>query len=76
MVRSSLLPPVRFLDRPGPPWVALNWLFTLKSTSVFSEVVAAKIMLPPSPPSPPSGPPFGMYFSRRKLTQPLPPRPA
>src|SRR6185437_2970703 len=33
------------------------------------------ITLPPSPPSPPSGPPRGMYFSRRKLTQPLPPWP-
>src|SRR5579885_147681 len=33
-------------------------------------------MLPPSPPSPPSGPPKGMCFSRRKLTQPSPPSPA
>ena len=32
--------------------------------------------LPPRPPSPPSGPPFGTYFSRRKLTTPEPPRPA
>ena len=28
------------------------------------------------PPSPPSGPPFGTYFSRRKLSAPSPPRPA
>src|SRR5262245_9342093 len=34
------------------------------------------MILPPSPPSPPSGPPRGMYFSRRKLMQPSPPRPA
>src|SRR4051812_9997637 len=33
------------------------------------------MILPPSPPSPPSGPPCGTYFSRRKLTQPFPPRP-
>src|SRR6187401_3506257 len=33
------------------------------------------ITLPPAPSSPPSGPPLGPYFSRRKLTQPLPPRP-
>src|SRR5512135_3712246 len=31
---------------------------------------------PPLPPSPPSGPPLGTNFSRRKLTQPLPPSPA
>ena len=31
---------------------------------------------PPRPPSPPSGPPFGTYFSRRKLRPPSPPRPA
>src|SRR5512139_2523074 len=32
--------------------------------------------LPPRPPSPPFGPPKGMNFSRRKLTQPAPPCPA
>jgi hypothetical protein len=32
--------------------------------------------LPPRPPSPPLGPPKGMNFSRRKLTQPAPPSPA
>src|SRR5262245_60315230 len=32
--------------------------------------------LPPRPPSPPSGPPRGTYFSRLKLTAPLPPFPA
>src|SRR5258708_29318498 len=34
------------------------------------------MMSPPFPPSPPSGPPLGTNFSRRKLTQPLPPSPA
>src|SRR2546423_13966814 len=34
------------------------------------------MMLPPLPPSPPSGPPRGTNFSRRKLMQPSPPRPA
>src|SRR5437879_4347339 len=46
------------------------------STSVATFAVARRITLPPRPPSPPSGPPFGRYFSRRKLTQPSPPRPA
>src|SRR3990172_5030430 len=34
------------------------------------------VILPPLPPSPPSGPPFGTYFSLRKLTHPIPPSPA
>src|SRR3989338_1160722 len=37
---------------------------------------ASAYTLPPRPPSPPSGPPFSMYFSRRKLAAPLPPLPA
>src|SRR5512145_2299732 len=37
---------------------------------------ACAYTLPPRPPSPPSGPPFSMYFSRRKLAAPLPPLPA
>ena len=37
---------------------------------------ASSTTSPPSPPSPPSGPPFGTNFSRRKETQPSPPRPA
>src|SRR4051794_10707341 len=32
-------------------------------------------MPPPLPPSPPSGPPYSIYFSRRKLTAPGPPAP-
>src|SRR3954468_4270611 len=32
-------------------------------------------MSPPLPPSPPSGPPYSIYFSRRKLTAPGPPAP-
>ena len=31
---------------------------------------------PPRPPSPPSGPPFGTYFSVRKVAAPFPPSPA
>ena len=38
-----------------------------------SLVVASMMTAPPFPPSPPSGPPKRMYFSRRKLQQPLPP---
>ena len=41
-----------------------------------SDVLATSTMSPPSPPSPPSGPPFGTYFSRRKLRPPSPPLPA
>src|SRR5689334_23960673 len=44
--------------------------------SVVSWRSARMTMLPPLPPLPPSGPPFGMNFSRRKLTTPLPPLPA
>src|SRR6056297_217377 len=43
---------------------------------VFRALSACMMTLPPSPPSPPSGPPRSMYFSRRKLRQPLPPLPA
>src|SRR4051794_10749184 len=39
------------------------------------SALAASTTSPPSPPSPPFGPPRGTYFSRRKLTQPSPPRP-
>ena len=38
--------------------------------------VATSTTSPPGAPSPPSGPPLGTYFSRRKLMEPLPPRPA
>src|SRR6266850_301092 len=44
--------------------------------SVLRWMLARKITSPPRPPSPPSGPPRGTYFSRRKLTVPLPPFPA
>src|SRR5207245_11160579 len=37
---------------------------------------ATAYTLPPLPPSPPSGPPRGTFFSRLKLTMPLPPLPA
>src|SRR5262249_18230903 len=45
------------------------------SRSVRTRGLTARWTLPPLPPSPPSGPPRGTYFSRRKLTQPAPPRP-
>src|SRR5665647_200113 len=37
--------------------------------------VATSTTSPPGAPSPPSGPHLGTYFSRRKLIEPLPPRP-
>src|ERR1044072_5771494 len=37
---------------------------------------ATRTTSPPRPPSPPSGPPFGTYFSLRKLSAPSPPPPA
>src|SRR5690606_40744980 len=39
------------------------------------QTCALPISSPPRPPLPPSGPPAGTYFSRRKLTAPLPPSP-
>jgi hypothetical protein len=42
---------------------------------VFRPSTASKTMSPPLPPSPPSGPPYSIYFSRRKLTAPGPPVP-
>src|SRR5690606_25323874 len=46
-----------------------------KSMSVRKPGSTCKMTSPPRPPSPPSGPPMGTYFSRRKLTTPLPPSP-
>src|SRR5580692_5029771 len=46
------------------------------SASVLMPSPARNHTLPPRPPSPPSGPPKGMDFSRRKLTEPRPPLPA
>src|SRR6185437_10152779 len=47
-----------------------------KSARVLMPSAACSHTDAPWPPSPPSGPPKGMNFSRRKLTQPRPPWPA
>jgi len=76
MTMSS--PPLPYICRPMPFWPrwARKIFWWRKSTRVFRFSSASSQTLPPSPPSPPSGPPSGMNFSRRKLTQPLPPSPA
>jgi hypothetical protein len=51
-------------------------LWNFRCNSVFRDESPATKTLPPSPPSPPLGPPRGLDFSRRKLTQPFPPFPA
>src|SRR6056297_1213170 len=76
MTMSSADFPVRCRPWPGCPFRAWNMRACRKSTSVLRPGSASIHTLPPSPPSPPSGPPLGIYFSRRKLTQPWPPRPA
>ena len=58
---AAVLPLKNLLNRMFAS--VLTFLFTQKTTS------------PPRPPSPPFGPPFGMYFSRLKEMQPLPPFP-
>ncbi len=61
---------------PLPPrgalYSGLNW----KWTSVLRCGSATANTEPPTPPLPPSGPPRGTNFSRRKLSEPLPPCPA
>ena len=61
--------------RAGPTRRSSGWRCE-SSARLSTPGVATKITLPPLPPSPPSGPPRGTYFSRRKLKQPSPPRPA
>ena len=47
----------------------------ISTSPPFAPVRSLPMPWPPRPPSPPVGPPRGMYFSRRKLTQPSPPSP-
>ena len=74
--RSAPRLPYCSLPRPCSPRPALSSGWYLKSSSVVRPGSTAKTTSPPSPPSPPLGPPCGLYFSRRKLTQPRPPSPA
>ncbi len=64
------------LPIPCCPFSALYCCWYLISRRVLISLLVLKIICPPLPPSPPSGPPFGIYFSLRKLIQPLPPSPA
>src|SRR5690606_6819028 len=74
--RSSPPRPVQSLPEPPSPLRARKVRWMRKSASVLMPSFACSQTLPPMPPSPPSGPPKGMNFSRRKLTQPRPPLPA
>src|SRR5690348_6303 len=71
-------PPLPYMSEPMPfsPRCALKLRWWRKSISVLRPSSATSQTEPPWPPSPPLGPPNGMNFSRRKLTQPLPPSPA
>ena len=65
--------PRLFAPRPWPPLTARKWCLWRKCERSCSWRVATSTTSPPGAPSPPSGPPLGMYFSRRKLMEPLPP---
>ncbi len=74
--RRSPSAPCFLLPRPLPPRPALTYLIRLKAERSRRLGSTTTTTSPPRPPSPPSGPPFGTYFSRRKLRPPSPPRPA
>src|SRR6266542_2859518 len=61
---------------PPPPRPAAKRRRERKAERSRRSGLATATTSPPGPPSPPSGPPFGTYFSRRKLSAPSPPRPA
>ena len=73
---SSPSAPCFLLPPPFPPRPALTFLILLKAERSRRLASTMTTTSPPRPPSPPSGPPFGTYFSRRKLSPPSPPRPA
>ena len=75
MTRSSPFFPWQFRFFPSSPFSAAHLCLWRKSFNVFMLSSTSKMISPPFPPSPPSGPPSGTYFSRRKLTWPLPPFP-
>src|SRR5262249_2022760 len=75
MTRSSALRPWQLAGSPRPPLSARQCLRLTMSARLSVPATARTMTSPPSPPSPPLGPPFGTYFSRRKLRQPAPPSP-
>src|SRR5215472_14749827 len=77
--RASTPAPSRPWRRLPSPWAPRSPRSSgrkRRSSRVARLRSATRTTSPPRPPSPPSGPPRGTYFSRRKLTQPLPPAPA
>src|SRR5919108_287596 len=73
---SSPAEPCLFAPRPFPPLPARKVLRPWKNERSRRSGSTSRTTSPPRPASPPSGPPFGTYFSRRKLSAPWPPRPA
>src|SRR5437763_5742616 len=73
---SSPSAPCCCRPRPWPPRPAANHFSRANCDRSRRSGLAKATTSPPRPPSPPSGPPFGMCFSRRKLSPPSPPRPA
>lgn len=74
--RSSALAPCISCVPHFSPSCALTTFLWRNLESVFSCVVARRMISPPSPPSPPYGPHFGIYFSRRHEMMPSPHFPA
>ena len=76
ITRSRPLRPWRLAPWPGRPFSARQRERWANGARVLNWGSTSSTTLSPSPPSPPSGPPRGTKRSRRKLKQPLPPRPA
>ena len=72
---SSPALPFLSWDPPRAPAPARNCRLLRNSERVPRLPEASITTSPPAPPLPPSGPPWGLYFSRRKETQPSPPLP-
>lgn len=67
--------PFRVFLLPFLPSSALMFLVYFRWMSVHRRESERMMTSPPRPPSPPSGPPFGLYFARRRWAEPLPPAP-
>ena len=67
--------PVLVRASAGPACSGAESSASLEVREVAEVLVGLEHDVSPRP-SPPSGPPFGTYFSRRKLSAPCPPRPA
>src|SRR5262245_13294680 len=76
ITRSFAILPWHNAEPPAWPLSAFQCRWCARGAKLSALATARMITDPPSPPSPPSGPPFGTYFSRRKLAIPRPPSPA